>query len=644
MKRVLLFWIAAIFSLPRMHAQMSGTPASFNSDLSRSIDTTVSFQSKRTGAFCTSTNCIRFSLKLNPACTYINFMVINPVPQGNAAYYQVDCGTPTSLGTPIFINGKSEVAITFCMAGSDNPIYIITTTGARSSEILNAVPVPPVVSGSAIVCEGSPVSLIASSAVTAQYFWTGPNGFSSCSPSLNLPNSNSTFSGVYSVIALVNGRASSPTSTNVVVKPTPEAPLVSSNSPLCAGRDLNLSAGGIVGASYNWTGPNGFSSKLQNNTIPLAGSQHSGNYYVTATVDGCTGNAALTSVTIDQQAVITPGPNQTICATSSTVNLKGTIVNGEGEGIWTTTGTGSFSDAAKRETSYYPSETDKASGMVSLYLTSTRNASCPASSAFLNVWIRPLPSADAGEDQIVCANEAGVKLQAQFSNSPGGVWTSSGTGTFSPSASQANATYIPTTKDKTEGSVKLVWTTVSNGACPATTDDLLISIKQPPAIYTGPAQYVTENNSIVLNPVFTGGELRYNWSPAIYLDNVTAPNPLCSPRSSVNYTISATNEFGCAATGMLSVKLIRDLVIPNVFTPNGDGINDTWQIKHLADYSDCRIDIYNRYGQVIYKGIGYGNAWNGTSNGKLLAAGTYYYIIDLKTGTKPLSGSVDIVL
>jgi gliding motility-associated-like protein len=643
MKKVLLFCIAAIFLLPQIHAQISSAGASVDIDLSRSVDTVVGLQSKRNGAFCTGINCIRFTLKLNPATTYVNFMVSNPAPP-IAAYYQVDCGSPAPLGTPISVKGRPDVAITFCMPGTDNPVYIITTTGASSSEIVNTIPAPPMVAGNSVVCEGSPISLAATTPGNAQSFWTGPNGFSSCTPSINIPNSDPTLAGQYSVIAIVNGRVSRPTTTNVVVKPKPEAPAISSNSPLCGGRDLNLWAGGIPGASYSWTGPNGFNSSLPNNTIPLAGLQYAGDYYVTATVNGCTGNAAITSVIIDQQAVITPGADQTICSSSSSVNLAGKIVNGAGKGVWTTTGSGIFSDGANLQTAYYPSQKDKALGMVSLYLTSTNNASCPASSGFLTVWISPQPTAVAGPDQIVCASDAGIKLQAQFSNASRGVWTSSGTGSFSPASSQANATYFPSTTDKTEGAVKLVWTTAANGACPAVTDDMMISIKQPPVIYTGPTQYVAENNSILLKPVFTGSQLKFSWSPAIFLDRDTVANPLCSPRSSVNYTISATNEFGCVATGVLAVKMIRDLVIPNVFTPNGDGINDTWQVKNLADYSDCHIDIYNRYGQVIYKGVGYSREWNGTSNGKLLSAGTYYYIIDLKTGTKPLSGSVDIVL
>jgi gliding motility-associated-like protein len=97
----------------------------------------------------------------------------------------------------------------------------------------------------------------------------------------------------------------------------------------------------------------------------------------------------------------------------------------------------------------------------------------------------------------------------------------------------------------------------------------------------------------------------------------------------------------------INVKLVRSPIIPNVFTPNGDGINDTWQVKNLPEYTACIVDIYNRYGQLVYQSTGYAHEWDGKSNGKPLPAGTYYYIIDLKadlkTGTKPLSGFVDIV-
>lgn len=515
---------------------------------------------------------------------------------------------------------------------------------ATANVVVNSLPVAPATSSNSPVCSGGSVSLAATLLTGANYSWTGPNGFSSSLQNPAISGATLSNDGNYYLTVTVNGcRSATPSAVTVVVKQTPAAPVVNSNSPVCAERDLNLSAAGIAGAGYSWTGPNGFRSSLQNNTLTSVQSQQAGNYYVAATLNGCTGPAALTSVVIDQQAVVSGGGNQVVCSTSPSVSLAGAIISSQKTGIWTTTGGGSFSNPNNLITTYFPSASDKTSGSVILYLTSTNNGSCPASSAPITIQFAQLPSADAGKDQQVCANDANVSLNAQFTNASGGTWSTSGTGIFRPSSNSANATYIPGTKDKSEGSVQLTWTTRSNGPCPAAADAMIISIKQPPSVYMSSLQYVRENNTVELKPVVTGSHLKYSWTPGTFLNNDTILNPVCVPKSSISYKLIAKDEFGCSASADIEVKLLRNFVVPNVFTPNSDGINDTWRIKNLEDYSDCVIDIYNRYGQVVHHQTGYSIEWDGSASGKPLPAGTYYYIIDLKTGTKPLSGFVDIV-
>jgi len=92
-----------------------------------------------------------------------------------------------------------------------------------------------------------------------------------------------------------------------------------------------------------------------------------------------------------------------------------------------------------------------------------------------------------------------------------------------------------------------------------------------------------------------------------------------------------------------TLTIFPPLFIPNTFTPNGDGVNDKWEITALNAYPDCTVEIFNRYGQNVYSSIGYGIPWNGTYKGAALPTGTYYYIIDLKEGSKLLSGFVAIV-
>ena len=84
--------------------------------------------------------------------------------------------------------------------------------------------------------------------------------------------------------------------------------------------------------------------------------------------------------------------------------------------------------------------------------------------------------------------------------------------------------------------------------------------------------------------------------------------------------------------------------IPNAFTPNGDGINDKWNISALAEYPKCSVSVFNRYGSLIfYNAAGYPKAWDGTYKGKHVPSGTYYFIIDLKNGEKPFAGPLTVL-
>jgi gliding motility-associated-like protein len=83
--------------------------------------------------------------------------------------------------------------------------------------------------------------------------------------------------------------------------------------------------------------------------------------------------------------------------------------------------------------------------------------------------------------------------------------------------------------------------------------------------------------------------------------------------------------------------------IPNVFSPNGDGINDTWSIPYLVSYPNAIVDIFNRYGQLVFHSFGYQKNWDGKYNGKDLPIGTYYYRVAVAPNTEPLSGSISII-
>jgi len=109
-----------------------------------------------------------------------------------------------------------------------------------------------------------------------------------------------------------------------------------------------------------------------------------------------------------------------------------------------------------------------------------------------------------------------------------------------------------------------------------------------------------------------------------------APTPVQS--NIIN--VSLAPESGC---------IILPIVIPNAFTPNGDGHNDAWNIPALANYPGCIVNVFNRYGVSVFRSVNYTKAWNGNYNNSAVPSGTYYYIIDPKNGQTKLSGYVVVI-
>ena len=111
------------------------------------------------------------------------------------------------------------------------------------------------------------------------------------------------------------------------------------------------------------------------------------------------------------------------------------------------------------------------------------------------------------------------------------------------------------------------------------------------------------------------------------------------------YTVLLTDFNGCEKLESISVGFDGSdncFFIPTLFTPNGDGIHDTWVIDGLDIYPDILVQVFNRWGQLLFESRGYTDAWDGTHNGNELPAGAYYYVIDLDNDTKPLNGAITI--
>ena len=92
------------------------------------------------------------------------------------------------------------------------------------------------------------------------------------------------------------------------------------------------------------------------------------------------------------------------------------------------------------------------------------------------------------------------------------------------------------------------------------------------------------------------------------------------------------------------VKVFKKLFVPNAFTPNNDGVNDTWFIETLDAYPHADVKVFNRYGQMVFNNYGANKPWDGTFRGVLLSPGAYAYTIDLKNNSQLIKGIVFIIL
>ncbi len=166
----------------------------------------------------------------------------------------------------------------------------------------------------------------------------------------------------------------------------------------------------------------------------------------------------------------------------------------------------------------------------------------------------------------------------------------------------------------------------------------------PVDIYTGQS-YQT---NLTLTDITTGAIDNILWSPADGVSDVSTLNPLISPiinSGQVTYEVTVTDTIGCTASDNLVINVINLCIsVKNAFTPNGDGINDYWQIYTSRDcIKKATVTIFNRYGSKVYETQDYFNNWNGTFKNKPLPDGTYYGVIQFElVDGKKISTKTDI--
>lgn len=214
-----------------------------------------------------------------------------------------------------------------------------------------------------------------------------------------------------------------------------------------------------------------------------------------------------------------------------------------------------------------------------------------------------------------------------------------GTGIFSGAGISPTGIFDP--GSARPGSHTLRYTFNTSAGC-SSFKEQTIQVNATPRVDAGPDRGVLEGGFIIINGTSTGTGLRVNWTPPTGLSDPSILTPRATPIVDTRYLLEVTTGQGCSASDEVFVKVLLKPVIPNTFTPNGDGYNDFWDIKSLDTYPGCIVEVYNTAGSLVYRSVGYNKPWDGTWNGKPLAAGTYYYVIDPKNERGKIAGYVTI--
>ncbi len=511
----------------------------------------------------------------------------------------------------------SKMVITNCDGSilnyTDSLIVKINTT-TTSTAVITA--------NSATVCLGSSATLIATGG--SVYSWSPIVGLNHDTGSVvtATPSVTTTYTLTGS-----NGSCADTSLSTVTVSVPPIISVSIANDSICKGSSTVLNASGA--STYTWSPAISLSGST--GASVTATPTLSTTYTISAHSNGCT-NTAITTALV---TVVTPITAATITTTS--------ICPGSCNGTAFVTVTGGLAN-------HYLWNTGSANSSISSlcagsYSVQITNIYCSSTFTRSATIVAP-PNLNLTPTVVgsTCLYGGNGSISVVASGGNGAPYTFSfNTGLFSTTSVFANltaGTYTITVKD-INGCLKSIFVPVPQSAN-----------NVPPLLVN--SDTICLNSSTVLK---ASGAATYTWVPATFLNTSIGAIVTATPSVSINYTVAATDNNGCKNAAVATVmvvnsytvfsngvsvcpKPITDVTVYNSFSPNGDGLNDVFEIDNIDKFIPNHVYIYNRWGQLLWDKQDYNNTsvvWDGKDNkGNIMAPGTYYFIIEVegKTGIK----------
>ncbi len=460
-----------------------------------------------------------------PYCEGATVALSTPTVSGATYSWTGPNGFTSALQNPTRSNATTADAGTYFVTITVNGC---TSAAGSTTVVVNAIPATPTASNGGPYCEGATIALATPTVSGATYSWTGPNGFTSALQNPTRANATTADAGTYSVTITVNGCTSAAGTTNVVVNATPATPTASNGGPYCEGATIQLSTPTVSGATYSWTGPNGFTSALQNPTRSNATTADAGTYSVTITVNGCTSAAGTTNVVVNAAPATPTASNGGPYCTGATIQLSTPTVSGAS---YSWTGPSGFTSSLQN-----PTATDAGT----YFVTITVNG-CTSAAGSTTAVINPIPATPTASNGGPYCEGATIALATPTVSGATYTWT--GPNGFTSALQNPTRSNV-TTADAGTYSVTI---TVNGCTSAAGTTNVVVNATPATPTATNGGPYCTGATIQLSTPAVSGAT--YSWTgPSGFTSSQQNPTATDAGTYFVTITVSGCTSAAGSTT------------------------------------------------------------------------------------------------
>ena len=544
-------------------------------------------------------------------------------------WFKVGSATPVKSGAEAFLD------ITISEEYKVRAISESGTCSRESNVVMVTVTTPgnglnltiPDARSNSPVCTDNTLNLQVNDVGASEYRWRGPNGFSQTvtTRTISRPNFTVKDAALYIVEMVASTCVAKTDSTMVEAVSIPDFSISFSGGKIfCSGstKTLNVTPLLTSGFTYQWFEKT--TGLITQVTSASYGATTSGEYYALVTSDnpGCLAKetspvvfTALVPPTADFEAPVLA------CLGSEVIFTQQSTGDPQARRVYNWRfGDGKISAEANPAHVYDNLNIFE----VSLTVTYEGVQQCSATNSKMINAVTPVVPVITASAMSMCEGEStALSISGSFASV---TWSNSAT------ASSINI----------EAAGDYGVTTVDYNGC-VSTDQITLSQKPIPVITVlSDKQAIAAGQTVQL---LAEGADSYAWSPGKTLNDSTVSNPLAAPQINTTYTVTGSLIGGCSAQGIITIQVtgeIINIVVPVLFSPNGDDVNQLLIIEGVENYPDCSLNVFDKQGGRVFETIGYQNNWDGTLKGNPLPQGVYYYVFGCPN-KKALTGSVTVI-